>query len=91
MSNKFLTEEEENEDYIHSSLNFTFKGKYKLTIGEVVVTPKYYFDTNDKRFQECLIKETAEFMGMWAIQYHKRMNGFSGFDCINYKLEEKKV
>ena len=91
LSNKFLTEEEENEDYIHTTLNFKFTGKYKLTKQKIIVEPLYYLDWKRKEVKECLAKEVSIFIANWSICYWKRMNGFPGFDCTEYEFVEKQV
>jgi hypothetical protein len=83
----FYTQEEREHVIVHQELDtgYVFIGKRDLVSDIVfVVEPDYGY--GDKPAREKLAHATAKFIAGFMVWEYKRMNGFSGFDCIRWKI-----
>ena len=77
---KYLSEVERKQRSIDIHNGFTFEYTVDLS-GDVLVYPPHDY-TN-----EILCVAISQFIGMFMLTTYNKLNGFSGFDNINFKIK----
>ena len=77
----FFTDGDRKQRTISSYGSFTFEHCVDLTGGVIIHPPKEYND-------EMLAKAMTRFIGMFAVQTLPHLNGFSGFDTIQFEIKK---
>jgi hypothetical protein len=62
--------------------SYGFEFEYIQDLSEKVLLKKNRFIKKELKYQAI-----AEFVGMWTIQVYPYLNGFPGFDCIEFVEE----
>jgi hypothetical protein len=78
----YLTQEERKYPIGHGCTHATIEAVADLSGG---VTIKPYCGNYTKEQMAC---DVAQFTAWWCREIHKRLNGFSGLDCIKWIIEE---
>jgi hypothetical protein len=79
MKNKYLNETERKQRLINIYNGFTFEHTADLS-GEVIIHPPNEYT------EEMLSIAITQFIGMFMVTTFEKLNGFSGFGNINYKI-----
>ena len=88
----YLTDIERKEPREVNGEMFNFKSRRDLG-DDIIVTPKnrdfytYVMEVNPDKINKLLAKDISVFIGMFMIETHPYLNGFSGLDCLIYKFE----
>ena len=80
----YLTNDERKEKFVYQGSCFDFETTRDLS-SPIIVTAKYHWLTNNKA---SLAVDISCFISNFILfGDYKRLNGFSGFDCLNYKFD----
>lgn len=87
MINDFYTDAERAEPHTDNCDGFVFNCRTDLS-GPIIVTTKYaYGDLNNPMYLTKYTQAVAAFVGCWTARILPRLNGFSGFGNLDFKLE----
>ncbi len=80
----YFTEEERKQPIWHRCHHFDFKGRADLS-GGVTITP-FFVPASGKIDDRFLVSDVAMFTLWWSRVFLDRLNGFSGIDCVDFKI-----
>lgn len=88
----YLTQEERKEKISHVCDYFQFESCADLSKGVTMtlIYPGFTKGAGEfvKLHPALFVRDMSKFLGWWLLTFHKRLNGFSGLDTINYKFAE---
>ena len=82
----YFTEEERKEHLIHNCEFFQFESCVDLSKGVTIRAIHYELDYILKNKPEALASDSVRFGIWWNNNFHKKLNGFSGIDCVKFTL-----
>ena len=84
----YLSDLERSEVLVREYDYFRFKCVADLSSGIEIklLDNKYDLANFTKRYPEKLAAETARFTMWWTINFHRKLNGFSGIDTVKFIL-----
>lgn len=85
-SDKYLTDEERKSKLVRNENCFTFETCIDLS-QPIKVSSEVYKKDQD-RYLEQLAIAISGFMCWWSRDVHKKLNGFSGTDCVKWIFED---
>lgn len=80
----YLTGEERKQPIHHRCHHFDFKSRADLS-GGVIIEP-FFVPANGKIDDKFLVSDVAAFTLWWSRVFLDRLNGFSGIDCVDFKI-----
>lgn len=82
----FFTPEERKQKISHQCDWFNFESVADLSTGVTIYHP-FGANTNTATYQEKLAQDVALFTAWWILNFHGRLNGFSGLDTISWTIK----
>jgi len=81
----FLTSEERKMPIAHGCSNAMLESVADLSSGVKIIP----YGSSENYTPQDMACDVAQFTMWWSRKLHKRMNGFSGIDCIKWEIQSK--
>ena len=66
---------------------FSYLSRYGTYFSSNTCDFSYGVNVSDKPHEELFISDVAEMIGFHAVNIRPELNGFSGYDCIKFRID----